>query len=133
MKAWDAPWPDPDVGPPPGALAELSVVPLRQVIAGYIGHGGATAGEAARAIGLEPDYVLGVLSGAVAAVDARIARSMCDRLNLVPEDIWGEEVGPAISWVYGDLSPFDLEVAPPLPAEPTWPPEMPIEPPEIDL
>ncbi|MGH9224351.1 MAG: hypothetical protein ACRD2W_11350 [Acidimicrobiales bacterium] len=133
MSAWAAPWPEPDVGPPPGGLAELPAAPLRQVVASYIAHDGATVGEAARAIGLEPDYVLGVMSGTVIAVDARTVRTLSDRLDLVPEDIWGGELGAAIGWVYGGLSPSDLELAPPLAVELPWPADPFTEPPSIEL
>jgi hypothetical protein len=133
VSAWEAPWPERDAPLPDGALTELPAAPLRQVVAAYIAHDGATVAEAARAIGLDADYLLGVMSGAVAAIDARTVRTLSERLDLAPEDIWGGELGAAIGWVYGRLSPSDLDRAPPAPPEPSYPTLGSPEPPGIEL
>jgi len=137
MNGSEAPWPGgvgfPEPEPPEGAVLALPAAPLRQVVGTYIARDGAAVPEAARALGLEPDYVLGVLDGTIGAIDARTVRRLSDRLDLAPEDIWGGELGAAIGWVYGPLSPADLLRAPPPPAEPTYPSVAWPEPPGIDL
>src|SRR5947209_6846713 len=103
----------------------------------YIAQNGESVPAVARAIGMDEDYLLNVMSGAIRDVDGHHIRAMAERLDLAPEDIWGGELGAAISWVYGDLSPADLQRAPPAPPEPIYPtlsfPPPTIEPPGLDL
>ena len=130
-------WLEPFPPPPEGALTALPAEPLRQLVGMYIAQNGETVPAVARAIGMDEDYLLNVMSGAVRDVDAYRVRAMAQRLDLAPEDIWGGELGAAIGWVYGDLSPADLQLAPPAPPEPTYPtlsyPPPTLEPPDLEL
>ncbi|MEW6154213.1 MAG: hypothetical protein AB1673_09535 [Actinomycetota bacterium] len=139
MSTWPEPWPEyesahrPPTEVPEGALAGLPAAPLRQVMASYMVRDGADVVETARALGLDKGYALAVISGELATIDARTVRRLSDHLNLAPEDIWGGELGAAIGWVYGPLSPADLQWAPAPPAEPVYPTLPELEPPDFDL
>ena len=134
----DRSWSDPGVGlpdPPPGAVVALPAEALRRVVGSYVADTGQALPDVAVDLGLDADYLGNVMNGALREVDAYTVRRLSDTLALAPEDIWGGEAGASIGWVYGDLSPADLEWAPPAPPEPAfprWQPPPAAEPPGLD-